>query len=137
MTKFHEGRTKIVNFLLIVNFWMCALFFLNQSLCIHCKYTEKTNATFKISNLPNQISLITMVFEFSLAFYVTNFLNFWWTLLLLHYIGPCQYIVRSEIRTCLDPKNPGKTFYVYKLKYPRGIPCYWGYCAYAPNLDIS
>ena len=44
--------------------------------------------------------------------------------------GPCQYTVRSEVKTCPDPKNPGETFYVYKLKYPPGITCNWAYCAY-------
>ena len=43
--------------------------------------------------------------------------------------GPCQFTVRSEVKTCQDPKSPGSTFYVYKLKYPQGINCYWAYCA--------
>ena len=48
--------------------------------------------------------------------------------------GLCQYTVRSEVKTCPDPKNPGKTFYVYKLKYPPGITCNWAYCAYGWKL---
>ena len=43
--------------------------------------------------------------------------------------GPCQFTVRSEVKTCADPEKPGETFYVYKLKYPPGIHCYWAYCA--------
>ena len=43
--------------------------------------------------------------------------------------GPCQFTVRSEVKTCPDPDDPGRTFYVYKLKQPPGIQCNWGYCA--------
>ena len=51
--------------------------------------------------------------------------------------GPCQYTVRSEVKTCPDPKNPGETFYVYKLKYPPGITCNWAYCAYGWKLHTG
>ena len=44
--------------------------------------------------------------------------------------GTCQFMVRSEVRTCPDLQNPGQTFYVYKLKYPPSIQCNWAYCAY-------
>lgn len=43
--------------------------------------------------------------------------------------GNCEYQVRILVRTCDDPAEPGKTFYVYHLKYPKDIMCYWAYCA--------
>ena len=44
--------------------------------------------------------------------------------------GPCQYTVRILVQTCPDPERQGDTFYVYQLKYPPGITCYWAYCAF-------
>ena len=43
--------------------------------------------------------------------------------------GPCQFTVRILVQTCPDPEKQGDTFYVYQLKYPPGIGCYWAYCA--------
>ena len=45
--------------------------------------------------------------------------------------GECEYSFKSKVRTCPDPSDSKKTFYVYYLKFPRNIGCNFGFCAVA------